>query len=62
MLVIDICKLPKIGASKLKRFLISNWSSGKIYIICVIRNNHIYLDTTVIWFYKTKINIMDNTT
>ena len=28
MLVNDICKLASIGASKLYKFLISNWSKG----------------------------------
>jgi len=30
ILVKDMCKLPNIGASKLNKFLISNWSRGLI--------------------------------
>ncbi len=33
MLVNDICKLPSIGASILKKFLISNWSRGLVIIV-----------------------------
>ena len=32
MLVKDICKLPNIGASKLNKFLISNWSKGLVLL------------------------------
>lgn len=35
MLVIDSDKLAKIGASKLNRFLISNWSNGLIWCVNV---------------------------
>lgn len=39
MFVIDICKLPKIGASRLNKFLISNWSNGleiSVYILFTV--------------------------
>lgn len=39
MFVIDICILPKTGASKLNKFLISNWSNGleiSVYILFTV--------------------------
>lgn len=33
ILVKDKCKLPKIGASKLNKFLISNWSKGLVIAV-----------------------------
>ena len=33
MLVNDICRLPNTGASKLSKFLISNWSRGLVMFV-----------------------------
>jgi len=49
MFVIDICILPKIGASRLSKFLISNWSNGL--------EMSVYILFTVVHHKKKKINI-----
>ncbi len=53
----DICKLANIGASKLNKFLISNWSNGlqiSVYKFDLTFNNYynIYLDT-----HKIQVNM-----
>ena len=41
MLVKDKCKLPNTGASKLNKFLISNWSKGLVTLVYKICS-HLY--------------------
>jgi hypothetical protein len=52
MLVNDIFKLPKIGAFKLSKFLISNWSKGLAIII------ELYVVLFIVWIYCSEFSLI----
>ena len=58
MLVNDKCKLPNIGASKLNKSLISNWSNGLVYGICII--SHLLLFFIFYWNIYTEKKLILN--
>ena len=57
MLVKEIWRLAKIGASKLKRFLISNWSKGLLIAPNVIPNGWLKLLICMIVFIQAHIRV-----